>query len=567
MDSAISIQMFSAKVSSLIAPVRETAPVAKYTAQFASFLPKEKAMTASRRLYALLVVLAATAAVLALSRSAAWGPGLRWDSINYIGVARSLLAGGGWVQFDGYHYTHWPPLYPLMLAAAGFLSGFDPHAVAGPLNALLFGLTVLVVGHWLRQRIASRLLFLWACLAVTFALPLTWVASWALSAPAFILFTALALFYMDRFLRGDQPTALIWAALFTALACLTRYIGFVLVITLLPLALFQTGASLREKLKRGAVYALIFGIPVSLWLLYNLMRVGAPFGRNNPPPDADPLRRFLKAALFELAEWIMPGLSSGGLRVYAAGLAAAALLALAIAVGFALIRIAQKPTLWRRWISFCLCGGFALVYLASVGSMSAVRWLRSLEERRYWAPLYIPLLLALVFLLDRFWLWLRQNPRTKNGFIAFARRQRRLLAAILGILLFIWLGNTVRLNISAVARANAGDDRGYAAPAYANSDMIQFIREEQLKGTIFSHQSVVLYIHTDPANDFRGLPDGLEQLKQQIEQAADNSYVVWFDGLWTNRQLGYGVAELESMPALERLARLDGGIIFQINRG
>ena len=529
-------------------------------------------MAASRRLYALLVVLAVTGAVLALLRNAAWGPGLRWDSINYIGVARSLLAGGGWVQFDGFLYTHWPPLYPLMLAAAGFLSGFDPHAVAGPLNAVLFGLTVLVAGHWLRQRIASRLLFLWACLAVPFSLPLTWVASWALSAPAFILFIVLALFYMDRFLRDDQRKALIWAALFTALACLTRYIGLILVITLLPLALLQPSASLREKIKRGAVYALISSIPISLWLLYNLMRVGAPFGRNSPPPDADPLRRFLKAALFELVEWVMPGLSSGGLRVYAAGLAAAALFALAIAVGFALIRIAREPALRRGWISFCLCGGFALAYLSSVGSMSAVRWLRSLEERRYWAPVYIPLLLALVFLLDHFLLWLRKNPRTKDAFrlsvmAAFARRQRGLLAAALGLLLFIWLGSSVRLNIQAVVRANEGDDRGYAAPAWADSDVIHFIREAQLKGIIFSHKAVVLYIHTDPANDFRGLPDGLEQLKQQIESAADNTYIVWFDGLWSNRMLGYGVAELDAMPELEQIAQLESGIIFRVKRG
>ena len=56
----------------------------------------------------------------------------------------------------------WPPLYPAMLAGGG-LFGLDPYAVAGPLNAVIFGLTVLVAGSWLRRRLHSRFLWLWGC--------------------------------------------------------------------------------------------------------------------------------------------------------------------------------------------------------------------------------------------------------------------------------------------------------------------------------------------------------------------------------------------------------------------
>ena len=534
----------------------------------------------------LLAVLAVAGAVLVLLRNATWGPGLHWDSVNYISVARSLLAGEGLMQFTGHLYTHWPPLYPLLLAAIS-LPGFDPHAVAGPLNAFLFGLTILVAGHWLRHRIASRLLFLWACLAVTFALPLTSVASWALSEPVFILFVTLGLFSMDRFLRGDQTAALIWAALFTALACLTRYIGFVVVVALLPLVLLQPDARLSAKVKRGAVYALISVIPISLWLLRNLLRVGVPFGRFSSPTDDDPLRRFLKAVLLELSEWVLPGLSSSGLRLYAAALAAAALAALAIAVGFALIRIYQKPTLRRQWSSFCLCGGFVLVYLTWVGISSTIKKIHDFSEVRYWAVIYISLLFALVFLLDRFLIWQRKRPQKSGAvrlpvIVTFVRRRGDLLAAVLGILLFIWLGSAVRLNIQAVAKVSEGDDRGYAAPSWVNSDVIHFIREAQLKGTIFGNKLANLYIHTDPANDYRSIPlsrdpvcdwscgmEQLERLKQIIDQTAGDRYLVWFyDHInWKNPQYGYGPAELEAMPELEPMAQLDDGIIFRIKRG
>ena len=532
----------------------------------------------------LLAVLAVAGMALVLLRNATWGPGLHWDSVNYISVARSLLAGEGLIQFTGHLYNHWPPLYPLLLAAIS-LPGFDPHAVAGPLNAFLFGLTILVAGHWLRQRIASRLLFLWACLAVTFALPLTSVASWALSEPAFILFVALALFFMDRFLRDDQQrAALIWAGLFTALACLTRYIGLVVVMTLLPLVLLQPDARLSAKVKRGAVYALIAVIPISLWLLRNLLLVGAPFGRFRPPSDSDPLRRFLKAVLLELSEWVLPGLSSSGLRLYVAALAAVVLFALAIAIGTALICIYRKPALWRRWSSFCLCGSFALAYLAWVGIPSTIKKIHDFSEGRYWAVIYISLLFALVFLLDRFLIWQREKPR-KGGaarlpvIVTFVRRRGDLLAVVLGILLFIWLGNNLRLNIQAVAKVSEGDDRGYAAPLWAYSDVIHFIDEAQLKGTIFGNKLAHLYIHTDPANDYRSMPlsrdpvcdlfcgvEQLERLKQIIDQTAGDRYLVWFyDHInWKNPQYGYGPSELEAMPELERMAQLDDGIIFQV---
>ena len=355
----------------------------------------------------LLAALAVTGAGIVLLHGAVYGVGLPWDSVNYIGVARNLLAGELWVEFHGGTYARWGPLYPALLAAPGLL-GFDPYAVAGPLNAFLFGLTIFVAGHWMRQRIASRLLFLWTCLAVTFALPLITFASIALSEPLFILFVVLALFYADRFLRGGHGTSLIWAVLFTALACLTRYIGLTLVITLLPLLLLQPGMRPLEKVKRAAVFALISIIPISLWIRHNIFRVGSPFG--DKPPSPNTLSEFLDISFAHLGEWFLPDLS----QKYTAPLAAAMLLALVIAIGFASARASRQPALWRSWSSFCLCGGFILVYFIAVGAVS-IRVEIALWSSRYWIPIYIPLHFALILLLDRFLIWLRKNPWTGNG--------------------------------------------------------------------------------------------------------------------------------------------------------
>ena len=48
-----------------------------------------------------------------------------------------------------------PPLYPAMLAGGG-LFGLDPYAFAESLNAVVFGLTVLIAGWWLRRQLLNQ---------------------------------------------------------------------------------------------------------------------------------------------------------------------------------------------------------------------------------------------------------------------------------------------------------------------------------------------------------------------------------------------------------------------------
>lgn len=119
----------------------------------------------------LLAAIAAMGAGLVLARGATYGPVLHYDSINYIAVARNLLAGEGFINFSGSDYTLWPPLYPLLLAAVS-LGRFDPLNAAGPLNAAIFGLTIFVLGQYLRHRLQSRFLALWACVMIALSIPL-----------------------------------------------------------------------------------------------------------------------------------------------------------------------------------------------------------------------------------------------------------------------------------------------------------------------------------------------------------------------------------------------------------
>ena len=85
-----------------------------------------------------------------------------------------------------------PDGFTLLLAALG-LGALDPWAVAGPLNAGLFGLTVFIVGMYLRGRPASRLLTLWCCLALAWPLALQRGAALSAKARRIVIYTLIAL--------------------------------------------------------------------------------------------------------------------------------------------------------------------------------------------------------------------------------------------------------------------------------------------------------------------------------------------------------------------------------------
>src|SRR5262245_16370205 len=57
------------------------------------------------------------------------------DEVEYIAVARDLLAGRGWQFYDHYHWLR-APLYPLFLAGSLWLAGGDLQAAALPNIAL-----------------------------------------------------------------------------------------------------------------------------------------------------------------------------------------------------------------------------------------------------------------------------------------------------------------------------------------------------------------------------------------------------------------------------------------------
>lgn len=494
---------------------------------------------------------AATGALLVLARELNFGVALHADSVIYISVARSLLAGDGFMQIVHGPLAGWPPLYPLLLAAATFFA-FDPHEVAGPVNAVIFALTVLVVGLWLRQRLASRFLVLWTCLATMLSFPLVQQASWALTEPLFILVITLSLMHMDKFIREGRGPSLLWAAAFAALTCLTRYLGITLVAASVLLLTLQPGVAPLRKARRIALYSFIALTPVCLWMTRNFVLVGHITGKQPSITHPTSLEEFLHNILAILASWLHPERFEWIARQ--ASLAGEApLLAIYLALALTTAYLIARPQ--PNWRGFTVCGAFALTYLAALAAaLTGISW--TFMNSRYLTPVYIPLLLMAAFAADNF---LRRPPA--NGWKAALQRTSKL--GLLGALC-VWIGYSATLQAGQIRQAWSDAPAGSLSNSkWANSQTIQYIQNAP-DGPMHSNEVLPLYIHSDPTKTYRYLVPREDDLRRLLETAEDGAYIVWFYDPWVGGKFHYNDFHLRSLPSVEVAGEFSDGLVLRL---
>ncbi len=516
----------------------------------------------------LLTVLAVLGAILILAREATYGVGLQGDWATYISTARNLQAGKGFVQIYGWNYWHWPPLYPMLLAAVS-LGIFDPYAVAGPLNAAVFGLTLFVAGQFLRWHV-QQIFLIWACLAIMLALPLTAVASSAMAEAPFILFTTLSLVLISRYLDTGQRADLVWAAVFVSLAILTRYIGVTLIMTVLPLLLLRRGVGPWVQARHIGLYLMIATLPLALWLGRNFLVYGELHGPRRPSPYS--LGEILSRFLDDMAEWVfLVDLPTGGaLHVAATGFMALALLTLALAVGYIGVRVYRLDgDLTGRQYLFLVCGGFALVYLAFLTTVQTRTEILPLGGR-YLSPVYLPLLFTAVLALDQF-LGYEPPPHTHiTGSGRLLANRQNIGAANRGgavrwltVVLALWLAVGAGQNALDIRRANV-QGIGLTGPHWVHSEVVHYVQKELGTGAaVYSNDGRPLYIYAGPG-DYRRLSRDPVKMRGQLENMADGAYIVWFHEY--QHVASYHLQQLQEVPGLAPVAELFDGVIFQVDR-
>ena len=168
--------------------------------------------------------------------------------------------------------THFPPLYPLILAVAAS-SRETILAWAQGLQAILFTANIASLGLivWIcspRKRWLGAL----AAGAAICALPILEIHIWAWSEPLFLFLSTWGLFLLYRHLEKPATVFLVSAAGLQALACLARYTGLAVALAGVFSILLLSRKGLRYRFTDSLVFILVSLLPVAIWLERNVLR-------------------------------------------------------------------------------------------------------------------------------------------------------------------------------------------------------------------------------------------------------------------------------------------------------
>lgn len=519
--------------------------------------------TARLRTLPLPAVLAALGAAHLLVRTESYGAGIDVDSVFYLSIASNLLAGYGLQDFVGNALLPWPPLFPLLLAGVAFVTGIDPHEAARLVNAAAFGLTIFATGLWLRRTLRSSLLAAAATLVVLTFHYLGHVASVAQTESTFILFSLLALMQIDSYLnRRPARSSLLLAAIWSALAALTRYAGVTLIFACIILLLLHRQMPFPARMKRAVAFAGLSSLPLAAVVTRNRVLFGAW-----DTPRGDPnLGQSLFDSLRDVAllagravvpegwpDWLAPVLLTSAVAMVVAGVAAG-------------VRLALRPT-GRSWSrsSLTTLGLFVVTYLIFVVAAVSDGRAWDMPQRplsaRLLLPAFVPLVMMAAVALDRL-LHLR------------AAGWRTVFKWVVGsFVLLVGAGNvvleartSVGLTIQAVRTGYR--DKLFNTAYWDASETIQYLKDNPVETTVHSnsrfgllHAVLALNAEEVVIGKYRGLPPNLDRLRRWIERTPD-SHIVWFK---SDSEFGYEYkgTDLRSLPGLTVVADLADGIVLR----
>jgi hypothetical protein len=233
-----------------------------------------------------------------------YGPGMATDGARYLSAAENLINGQGLTEYLGVPLTQFPPVYSIVIAGIGFVTGADVFVIAQYLNILTFGMTIWLAGIFFRKLFPGN--FLYACIGsgvfVT-SVSLLRIASNVLSDLMFLTITIVFLILCTKFIEVRSRNTLCTLGLLCAVSPLLRYAGLTHILTAsLIIFLMHRKERLKGILQAG-IFGLLTSLPTLLWVYFHsYLQTGILFGVRLPPNP----RGNLEVTVEKAVHWFVP---------------------------------------------------------------------------------------------------------------------------------------------------------------------------------------------------------------------------------------------------------------------
>lgn len=327
-----------------------------------------------------------------------FGPGVTHDSVAYLFAASSVANGNG-LQYFAYTspFIQWPPLFPLILSIPNLLS-IEPLTFSLYFNALGMSLALWVGSRTVRSLTKYSFMPTLFILMGLLSFPLLRMSFFVWSEPLFILLTAIVFHILlttdfNRINKHGYVRPVVLMAMITALACLTRYIG-VVVIAVVCLYLLVKIKGLRNKIKSVFLYGAVSSVPTVLFIVRNYIVSGTLVGMRSPSGIS--MTTNVQRAVKTVAGWLFPVVAEPETLqrpLYYGVLAICILLSLLFL--WQIIVSPRKRLALLFLLSFCIVYSVYMVVSATKVAFDPI-------SDRYMIPVMVPLLTWLVLILDGF---------------------------------------------------------------------------------------------------------------------------------------------------------------------
>jgi hypothetical protein len=232
-----------------------------------------------------------------------FGIGASPDSVTYLQVAHNILAGKG-VTLNGHPLTHYPPVYPLLLAFVG-LGGSELLEATRWFHAVLFSINLMTVGlivYNLTQR--SLLASLCAILLMLSSSSMVVVHAMAWSESPFLLFALAGYAFLILYINRPGRLRLVITALFLGAATTTRYVGITLILPAAIALLVLQKKPVARRLIDSIFLSVLSSLPILIWLSRNVLLTASATNRTliyHPiPPE------YFEEAIQTVLQWLCP---------------------------------------------------------------------------------------------------------------------------------------------------------------------------------------------------------------------------------------------------------------------